>query len=235
MAAQVGRVTEYRRLLDEAAAAADRQGMAEWARMAAASRIVVEAAIGNTSVSRGLAQAVLDSEKPSAKQLITAAFGLALDGDVAGAERALREAAAAAPGAKDDKNAKATLQAALEWKRGRPGRAVALLDQLELLAPKDASVFGAMVIRGEALLAAGRAKDAEAQFQAVLDHRAFAPFDIAQPLAQEGLGRARARAGDAAGARQAYEAFFAMWKDADPDVPLLKAARRDYGRLAGGS
>jgi hypothetical protein len=60
-------------------------------------------------------------------------------------------------------------------------------------------------------------------------------FDAAHlfciPLSYVGLGRARAQAGDAAGARQAYEQFFAIWKDADPDIPILKEAKAEYAKL----
>ena len=50
-------------------------------------------------------------------------------------------------------------------------------------------------------------------------------------LAHLQLGRARALSGDTAGARTAYQDFLALWKDADPDVPILKEAKAEYGKL----
>jgi hypothetical protein len=51
------------------------------------------------------------------------------------------------------------------------------------------------------------------------------------PLAHWRLGKAFALSGDKAKAKAAYQAFFALWKDADPDVPILKSAKAEYGRL----
>jgi hypothetical protein len=51
------------------------------------------------------------------------------------------------------------------------------------------------------------------------------------PLAHLGKARALAQSGDASGARTAYQDFFALWKDADPDIPILKDARAEYSKL----
>jgi hypothetical protein len=51
------------------------------------------------------------------------------------------------------------------------------------------------------------------------------------PLSRLGLARAKALAGDAAGARTAYQDFLAAWKDADPDLPILKEAKAEYAKL----
>jgi tetratricopeptide (TPR) repeat protein len=237
MAAQAGRIAEFRRLLDECTALCARLGLLERSRAVASYRVVVEALVGNTALARDLAQAALTQQKPTRDVLVNVGFGLVLSGDVDRGERALRAAAQAPPGLMDAKYGpvQTTAEATVEWRRGRPARAVEILDKLDLMAPKDGRVIGAMLIRGRSLLAVGRAADAEAQFQAILDHRAYAPFDLAMPLAQLGIAEARARAGNVAGARQAYDAFFQMWKDADPDVPLLKSARAASSRLGLGS
>jgi hypothetical protein len=52
-----------------------------------------------------------------------------------------------------------------------------------------------------------------------------------EPLAQLGLARAHVLAGDTPKARAAYQDFFALWKDADPDIPILLAAKSEYVRL----
>ena len=74
------------------------------------------------------------------------------------------------------------------------------------------------------------AEAAEA-FQWIVDRRGWAPFDPEHVLAQLGLARAAALTGDLVKSRKAYERFFALWKDADPDLPVLLAARREYERL----
>jgi hypothetical protein len=65
----------------------------------------------------------------------------------------------------------------------------------------------------------------------MLDRRGVYPFNVTYPLAALGLARARVLAGDTAAARTAYQNFFAMWKDADPDVPVLFQAKAEYAKL----
>jgi len=72
---------------------------------------------------------------------------------------------------------------------------------------------------------------AAAEFQRILDHQGAAGFSIEYPLAHLGLGRAYAVEGDNAKARTAYQDFFAAWKDADPDVPILVTAKAEYAKL----
>jgi hypothetical protein len=69
------------------------------------------------------------------------------------------------------------------------------------------------------------------EFQKIVDHRGIAPTFPEHSLARLGLGRAYRMTGDAAKARAAYQDFFALWKDADPDGPILKEARSEYGKL----
>ena len=72
---------------------------------------------------------------------------------------------------------------------------------------------------------------AAAEFQRILDHRGAAGFAPEYPLARLNLGRAYALQGDNAKARTAYQDFFAIWKDADPDIPILKTAKAEYEKL----
>jgi eukaryotic-like serine/threonine-protein kinase len=85
--------------------------------------------------------------------------------------------------------------------------------------------------RGLAYLKLHDAANAGAEFQRILEHRGAAGWAIEYPLAQLNLGRAYAMQGDNAKARTAYQDFFAMWKDADPDVPVSKAAKAEYEKL----
>ena len=86
-------------------------------------------------------------------------------------------------------------------------------------------------VRGLVYLQARRGAEAEAEFQKIIDHRGIAPGALEHSLAKLGLGRAYVLTGDSAKARTAYQDFFALWKDADPDVPVLKEARAEYGKL----
>jgi DNA-binding winged helix-turn-helix (wHTH) protein len=85
--------------------------------------------------------------------------------------------------------------------------------------------------RGEAYLAAHRGTEAATEFQKILDHRAVVLNEPIGALALLQLGRALALTRDTSKARAAYDDFFALWKDADPDIPILKQARKEYASL----
>jgi tetratricopeptide (TPR) repeat protein len=105
----------------------------------------------------------------------------------------------------------------------------------ELSLPLPQPAMGGLAypayLRGEAYLKSGRALEAAAEFQKIIDHRGIVLNSITGALAHLQLGRAKAMSGDPQGARKAYDDFFTLWKDADPDVPILKAARAEYARL----
>ena len=86
-------------------------------------------------------------------------------------------------------------------------------------------------VRGEAFIAAHRYAEAAAEFQKILDHRGIVGADPIGALAHLQLGRVFALSGDKTKAKAAYEAFLALWKDADPDIPILKSAKAEYARL----
>jgi ATP/maltotriose-dependent transcriptional regulator MalT len=86
-------------------------------------------------------------------------------------------------------------------------------------------------VRGEAYLVAKRGAEAAAEFQKILAHRGIVVNEPIAATARLGLARAYAMQGDSAKARAAYEDFFALWKDADPDVPVLVAAKAEYAKL----
>ena len=83
----------------------------------------------------------------------------------------------------------------------------------------------------EAYLQAGDGTKAAAEYQKILDHRGIGPTDPLYGLARLGLGRAYALQGETAKARTAYQDFLALWKDADPDIPILKQAKEEYEKL----
>jgi eukaryotic-like serine/threonine-protein kinase len=86
-------------------------------------------------------------------------------------------------------------------------------------------------LRGEAYLASHQPGAAVAEFQKILDHRGIVQNCAAGALAHLQIGRAYALTGDASNARSAYQDFLALWKDADPDIPILKQAKAEYAKL----
>ena len=86
-------------------------------------------------------------------------------------------------------------------------------------------------VRGEAFLVEHHDGEAAAEFQRILDHRGIVLNEPIGALAHLQLGRAYAMAGDTAKAKAAYQDFLTLWKDADPDVPILKQAKAEYAKL----
>ena len=86
-------------------------------------------------------------------------------------------------------------------------------------------------MRGEAYLAAGQGSAAAAEFQKLIDHRGITWSCTTGALARLGLGRAYTLAGDKTKAHAAYQDFLTLWKDADPDIPILNEAKAEYAKL----
>jgi eukaryotic-like serine/threonine-protein kinase len=123
-----------------------------------------------------------------------------------------------------------TLRAKLAVNRNDPVKA---LDFLEVVAPFE---FGSddpypVYVRGEAYLAARRGGEAAVEFRKILDHKGIVLNEPIGALAHLQLGRAYVLQGDAAKAKTAYQDFLTLWKDADPDIPILKQAKAEYAKL----
>jgi eukaryotic-like serine/threonine-protein kinase len=86
-------------------------------------------------------------------------------------------------------------------------------------------------VRGEAYLAARRGSEAAAEFQKILDHRGLVLNQPIGALAHLGLGRAYVLQGDTVKAKAAYQNFLTLWKNADPDIPVLQRAKAEYSKL----
>jgi eukaryotic-like serine/threonine-protein kinase len=122
-------------------------------------------------------------------------------------------------------------RAAVELARGKPAAAI---DALKEASPHELGVLAGhsvVYLRGQAFLDLRQGQDAAREFQKVRDNRMVDPLSLLWPLSHLGLARAHALAGDAAASRHAYQDFFALWKDADPDLPILKEAQAEYARL----
>ncbi|PYX91486.1 MAG: hypothetical protein DMG71_20060 [Acidobacteria bacterium] len=127
-----------------------------------------------------------------------------------------------------------TTRAKLALRHNDPLQALKLL---ESALPYDLSLtpplpsFYPAYMRGNAILQARQPDAAAREFQRILDHQGVAGETPVRALAHLGLARARAAAGSKDAARTAYQDLFAVWKDADPDLPLLKQAKAEYSKL----
>jgi tetratricopeptide (TPR) repeat protein len=113
----------------------------------------------------------------------------------------------------------------------QPAEAV---NRLKIALPYELGLVAALApayVRGVALLEQGQASGAAVEFRKVLDHRGADPFSVLLPVSQVGLARALQRAGDTAGAVRAYDAFLQGWSQADPAVPILRAAQAERAAL----
>ena len=86
-------------------------------------------------------------------------------------------------------------------------------------------------LRGSLYLEQRRGTEAAVEFKKIIDTTAIEAFSPAHTLAHLGLARAAAISGDTAAARKSYQDFFALWKDADADLPVLVQARKEYEAL----
>jgi eukaryotic-like serine/threonine-protein kinase len=120
------------------------------------------------------------------------------------------------------------VKAQLELNHNHPDKAIDLLDSALVYARSNSSV---LYMRGNSYLKAGRGNDAVQAFQRLLDLKSVITVDPLMPLAKLGLARAYVLADDKARGRAAYQDFLALWKDADPDVPILREAKAEYAKL----
>ena len=129
-----------------------------------------------------------------------------------------------------------TIHAAIDLNTGNSSQALIDLEATapyELGGPLPISGLYPVYVRGQAYLAAHNGVAAAAEFQKILDHRGIVQNLPLGALAHLQFGRAYALSGDAAKAKSAYQDFFNVWKDADPDpdIPILKEAKAEYAKL----
>jgi tetratricopeptide (TPR) repeat protein len=131
-----------------------------------------------------------------------------------------------------------TLQAKSVLSRGRPSEALESLrgtTPYELgtttSSPNEWTAMYPVYVRGESYLAARQASEAAAEFQKIIDHRGIVVNEPIGALARLEIGRAYVMAGETAKAKAAYQDFLTLWKDADPDIPILKQAEAEYAKL----
>jgi predicted Zn-dependent protease len=112
------------------------------------------------------------------------------------------------------------------------GQAAQVLEQLRPVERYEVGAdFWPQYVRGLAYLQLRAGSEAAAEFRKITEHRSYAPLSLLWPLAHLGLARATALTGNTVESKKAYEAFFALWKEADADLPLLKEAQREAAQL----
>jgi tetratricopeptide (TPR) repeat protein len=237
----LGHLHRSRELFEYARTLAVKQDLKGFADEIAEDQAVFEADFGNAGEARKLAESSLQLMPYSPDLKASAALALARSGEVERATALAEESARLKPlNLKLNNVTLASARAAIELDRKNPAGAIA---QLQRALPYDlSSGSGGSTIyyRGLAYLELNSGKEAEAQFQRILNNPSFIG-NIYWPLAHLGLARASALlartdqgvATDAARARAltAYRDFLAIWKDADPDIPILKEAKAEYAKL----
>ena len=121
------------------------------------------------------------------------------------------------------------IRAALALHNDNPAQTLELLETTR--THSGYLLFPIAYLRGQAYLHDKKGAEAAAQFHEIIDHRGWSPLSYFYPFAQLGLARAAVLQGDTATARKAYQDLLATWKDADPELPLLIEAKKEYERL----
>ena len=232
-AASAGKLGEARQAYRRAVEIARRNNSLEVAAAMTAAEGLTEANIGNFSRARERATAALAISR-SRDILAVAAVTLALTGAARPAQSLIDEGTTRFP--VDTLMTSLWLPAARATLAIQADSADRAIEVLRAASPHELGKTETLplvplYVRGQAYLRARSAQEAAAEFQKIVDHRGIAPVNELNALAKLGLARAAKLTGDAARTRFAYDSFFAQWKDADPDVPILKAARREYATL----
>jgi serine/threonine protein kinase/tetratricopeptide (TPR) repeat protein len=237
--ARAGRMREARAMWQRAVALARQAGTRETAAIYTAAEAVCEAQFGNKAAARERAHAALDLAKGRDVEY-AAAYALARSGDLAESQKLTADLEKRFP---EDTPVQfeylPTLHALYALANHAPLDAV---ERLQQAVPYDFALpgtafyakFGGLYpayTRGEAYLAAGRGQEAAVEFQKVLNHRGIVLADPIGALARLQLARAYILSGAITAARSAYQDLIKLWKDADPELPVLKQGRAEYAKL----
>jgi predicted Ser/Thr protein kinase/Flp pilus assembly protein TadD len=236
-AAYFGRLVQAREFSRRAMAFAEREEERETAAGYEAEASLREALLGNGAEARRRAAAALTLSNGRDVQY-GAALALAFSGNARQAQTLADDLGNRFP---EDTLVKfkyqPTIDAQLALSRNDPWKAVNIL---QVAAPYELGLPGAgafsptlypVYVRGKAYLAAHRGSEAVAEFQKIIDERSIVQNETIGALAHLGRGRAYVLEGDIAEARAAYQDFLTLWKEADPDIPILKEAKSEYERV----
>jgi predicted Zn-dependent protease len=237
-AAYSGRLREAEELSRRAMESAERAGQKEKAASFSATSGLKEALFGNAEEARRRAALAMEHSAGVDVQY-GSALALAYAGDTGRAQDLTEGLDKRFPEATIVQfNYLPSLRAKLAVNRGNASEA---LETLRAAVPYELgqTTFSnyawnglyPVFVRGEAYLASHQGSKAAAEFQKILDHRGIVWDSPIGALAHLQLGRAYAMQGDTAKARAAYNDFFTLWKDADPDIPVLQQAKAEYAKL----
>ena len=230
----LGQIKDGRATFDQAIELGKKHSTPELAAIIRAIQASYEVELGySNEPRREVMEALALADNKDTKSIV--AHPLARLGDVARAQKFNEELAAQFPtDVLLNKVALAVSQASIEIQRNQPAKAVAALESalpFELGAGPNGANFYPIHLRGAAYLQAGDGGKALIEYQKILDHRGIDVVSVFYPLAHLGAARAYALQKDTAHARTAYQDFFAAFKDADPDIPVLKQAHAEYAKL----
>ena len=234
-----GHLQEARQMSRTAMDAAQQAAHRERAGLFEAGAALREAFFGNVSAAKESAKAALQLSNDREVEY-GVGLALALSGDSSLASTLAEDLEKRFP---EDTSVRfsylPTLQARLALNQGKPSKALELLQPAvpyELGSHRSSlsGLFGNLYpsyVRGEAYMAAHRGAEAAPEFQRILDHRGIVVSDPIGALAFLQLARAYSISGDRTRAKSAYEDFLKLWKDADPEIPILKQAEAEYAKL----
>jgi tetratricopeptide (TPR) repeat protein/tRNA A-37 threonylcarbamoyl transferase component Bud32 len=237
--ARSGRLQTARSMSRRAQDMARQAGQRESAASYEAGEAVWEALFGNAAPARHSATAALELSNGRDVEY-AAAFALAMEGDLPRSQSLAADLGQRFP---EDTSVQfnylPALGALFALNHHEHGKAIELLQvavpyELNIPSVDFNEFFGGLYpvyVRGEAYLGAGKGAEAAAEFQKVLDHPGVVFADPIGALAHLQLGRAYALSGDKTRAKAAYQDFLTLWKDADPDIPILKEAKAEYAKL----
>jgi len=237
--AYTGHLQEARLLSRSAVDAAQQAAHRERAGMFETGAALREAFFGNAVAARARANAALLLSNDREVEY-GAGLALAISGDASQSSNLARDLEKRFP---EDTSVRFSylpaLHAMIALNQGQPSKA---LEFLQPAAPYElgshrssfSGLFGNLYpsyVRGEAYLAAHRGVEAVAEFRRIREHRGIVVSDPIGALASVQLARAYLMAGDRTHAKFAYDDFLKLWKDADPEIPLLKQVKYEYAKM----
>jgi serine/threonine protein kinase/tetratricopeptide (TPR) repeat protein len=232
-----GHLSKARNLSRRAIDSARRSGEKETAAMWQAAAALREIEFGNAKQATQGAAAVL-AVSPTRDVLIVAALIFAMAGDSVRAQVITRRLSTQFPlNTVLNEYWLPTIRAAVELNHHNDSGSVRLLEQAEPyeLGEPPPQLFSGLLypvyIRGESYLSLRQGSSAANEFQKFLVHRGIVVNCPLGALAYLGLARSYTLQADTTRAHAAYQNFFAVWKDADPDIPILKQAKAEYAKL----
>jgi tetratricopeptide (TPR) repeat protein/predicted Ser/Thr protein kinase len=229
-----GRLQPARAAYAQSERAAQRLGYKEFSGVVLALQAGCEVELGNFPEARQkISDALARSEDRNTRRI--AMVALAQTGDAARSQKIAGDLARQYPtDTLLNKVWVPVVQALTDLQHNQPAQAVARLEvatPYELGSEPGAAHYLVNDVRGQAFLRLKEGTKAAAEYQRILDHRGIDPLDVSYSLSHLGIGRAQALQGNTAAAKSAYQDFFAAWKDADPDLPVLKQAKSEYEKL----